>query len=280
MTHITLHHRDIMTGDAALHMARTTLNNMRPKTLHTHDFFEVFWVQNGKVQHHTTDDSKTLTEGDLVFLRPGQLHALQGRGQDALVVSIAIHPGQISDMGQHKALQGHLFWSDVPQPIIIHRDIMQLAALNQSTLLLEQSVRDSLAATAFLLPLCATICAENAALPDGAPRWLHDTIIAARSPRVFRDGAAGLVRISGRAHPHVSRTMKRFTGQSPSEYVNTQRMAHAARALSGTNDTLAEIAADCGIPNLSHFHRLFRTHHRLTPNDYRLTHQRMITQPS
>ena len=36
--------------------------------------------------------------------------------------------------------------------------------------------------------------------------------------------------------------MRRFTGQSPSDYINKQRMAFAARRLAGSSDPLAEIA--------------------------------------
>ena len=49
--------------------------------------------------------------------------------------------------------------------------------------------------------------------------------------------------------------------------------------LTGTADPLAEIAADCGIPNLSHFHKLFRAAFGETPQSYRRTRQRDLIQP-
>jgi AraC family cel operon transcriptional repressor len=56
-------------------------------------------------------------------------------------------------------------------------------------------------------------------------------------------------------------------------------MDHAARLLTGSNDSLAEIAIDCGIPNLSHFHKLFLSHHGQTPANYRKSLQRNAVQP-
>jgi AraC family cel operon transcriptional repressor len=56
-------------------------------------------------------------------------------------------------------------------------------------------------------------------------------------------------------------------------------MAHAARRLAGSSDPLPEIAAEVGIENLSHFHRLFREAHGLTPAAWRRLHQRDVTQP-
>lgn len=279
MEHITLNHRDILGPDATFEMARVTLATARPKMHHTHDFYELLWVQNGTLRHHIADTRSDLTEGDLLFIRPEDTHALQGRGEEALVVSLTIKPGFIRALGnRHDDLAGRFFWSDAPRPAQIHRDIRQLSALNQAALRLERGPRSGLALEAFLLPLLSDLC-DTPHLPAGAPDWLHAACVAAQEPRVFRDGAAGFARAAGRAHPHVSRTARRFLGQSPSDYVNGIRMAHAARQLTGTEETLADIAADIGLPNLSHFHKLFLSHHGETPQRYRRARQRETVQP-
>jgi len=79
MTQI-LRHKDILIAGAQSHLTRATLTTARPRTLHGHDFFELVWVQNGKIRHHLEGKVVTLTEGDVVFIQPGQTHALQGRG--------------------------------------------------------------------------------------------------------------------------------------------------------------------------------------------------------
>jgi AraC family cel operon transcriptional repressor len=151
--------------------------------------------------------------------------------------------------------------------------------LNQAALRLERGPRDRLSAEAFLLPLVAALVAEEVPLPESAPDWLRAACVAALTPRVFQEGAAGFVRAAGRAHPHVSRTAQRYLGQTPTDYVNGRRMAHAARRLAGSSDPLAEIAAECGIENLSHFHRLFREAHGTTPAAWRRRHQHDVLQP-
>lgn len=274
----TLRHRTILTDGAQIHLARATLTPTRPKQLHDHDFFELFWVQNGKVRHHLPGGAETLTEGDVIFLRPGQPHGLQGRGEHSLVVSLCIHPATMKSLiKRHPGLAGHLFWSDMG-PVRAHRDIRQLAALNHAAVLLERSTCDTLAAEAFLLPLCADLTADT--YPADVPAWLAAACTAAKDPAVFRDGAAGLVALTGKAHPHVSRTMRKHLGETPSDYINRIRMAHAARALTTDGDAVSQIAADCGIPNMSHFHKLFRATHGVTPLQYRQKYQRHVVQPS
>jgi AraC family cel operon transcriptional repressor len=274
----------ILSPGRQVHLARARLSSRRPGGanggLHGQDFPELLWVQNGVVRHHLPSGSSVLTEGDLVFVRAGDRHALQGRGDEALVVSVTLHPDLVAGLlARHPGVAGRLFWSGAPVPDQVHLDSRALADLNQAALRLERSSCDGLAAEAFVLPLLAQLGAEAAALPEGAPDWLARACAAARDPRVFRDGAAGFARVAERAHPHVSRTARRFLGQSPTDYVNDRRMEFAAMRLSGSTDTLAEIAADCGIPNLSHFHKLFRARHGLTPAQWRRQRQKDVIQP-
>lgn len=271
---VTLSHKSILHGDARVHISRATLSATRPQTLHTHDFHELFWVQNGQVRHHLPDRMEILTEGDLILMHPGQDHAVQGKGEAAMIVALCLHPDVMAALAKrHKGL----ITPAAPAPQHMHRDIRQLAALNQAVLQLENSPMDALAAEAFLLPLLSGL--RGPTLPQGAPAWLRRVATEAQRPEVFRDGAAGLVRSAGRAHPHVSRTMRSVLGQSPSEFINAVRMRYAARQLTSDSDPIKQIAADCGIPNMAHFHKLFRAHHGQTPLQYRRKYQREILQP-
>ncbi|HCP82421.1 MAG TPA: AraC family transcriptional regulator [Octadecabacter sp.] len=278
MDNISLSASDTFSPDEAFVLSRAELDTRRPPLLHTQDFHEMLWVQNGTVRLHTPAGKHDLREGDLLFISPDHPHGLQGRGDASMVVSLAIRPGVINAIGnRHGDLSGVAFWGRGLE--IAHRDIRQLAALNQAALKLERSPRRKLFLEAFLLPLLVALDRPPEGLSPDAPDWLISACSAAQNPDVFRDGAAGFVASTGRAHPHVSRTMRRFLGITPSDYVNAQRMEYAARRLTGTTDPLAEIAADCGIPNLSHFHKLFLTSHGETPQRYRRARQRELVQP-
>lgn len=270
-------HRDILRGAAQIHLTRATLTSKRPKALHDHDFYELFWVQNGKVRHHLPDRIDVLTEGDIVFLKPGDAHALQGSGEHAMIASFCIHPDVITGIAaRHPSVSGALFWSE-QSPQQISRDPQDMASFNHAALQLETSPCDQFAAEAFLLPICVALM--NDATPEGMPAWLVSACRAAKKPEVFREGAAGLVELTGKAHPHVARMVRKYLDQTPSDYINQIRMDYAARALVTDEEPIHQIAADCGIPNMSHFHKLFRAAHGLTPLQYRQQFQRGIVQP-
>jgi len=280
MTPLTLSAQDTFANQEAFVLSRAELDTRRPPQLHTQDFHELLWVQNGSVRLHTDAAKRDLTEGDVLFISPDQPHGLQGRGEAAIVVSLAIRPGVIKAIGsRHDDLSGVAFWGPQAAPNVIHRDMRQLAALNQAALQLERSPRRKLYLEAFLLPFLVALDRPPEGMDNGAPDWLIAACSAAQAPAVFRQGAAGFVAATGRAHPHVSRTMRRFMGVTPSDYINMLRMDHAARQLAGTSDPLPEIAADCGLPNLSHFHKLFLAHHGETPLRYRRARQSHLIQP-
>ena len=278
MEHSTLLARDILPAGAAAHVTRATLTAKRPRRLHQHDFHELLWVQNGLVRHHLPDRCETLREGDLILISPGQAHGLQGQGEAAMIATVCVDAGCVGSLvDQHPTLHG-IF--DPDRPGRFHRDIKELAILNQSALQLERGARDALAAAAFLLPLLSQLATAASHVPPDAPKWLREACTAAQDIAVFREGAAGFAALTGKAHPHVSRTTRRWLGQTPSDYINAIRMAHAARALVTDTDPLADIATEIGIPNLSHFHKLFRARYGMTPLQYRQKYQRDVLQPN
>lgn len=273
-----LTHQDILPNGDTLLITRAMPSAKRPKATHTHDFYELFWIVNGRIRHRINGVVEDLREGDMVFIRPSDSHAIQGKGEEPHLINIAFHPDTISALAKrHPQLDGQFFWSQSPQPVVIHRDMAQLSELSQALRAIDAAPRDALAAEALLVPLLAQLSAQHIATP--MPEWLSAACRAAYSKSVFEQGAAGFVRVAGRTHAHVSREARKHLGLSPSEYINEIRMDYAARQLSASTDTLAEIASDCGIPNLSHFHRLFRDAFKMTPHAYRKRHQRDVIQP-
>lgn len=280
MDHLSLTTSTTFAADDVFVLTRAELDKRRPPQLHKQDFYELFWVQNGTVRLHTPDGHQDLTEGDLVFIGPDQLHGLQGRGETAIVVALAIRPGLIRALGsRHDDLIGIAFWADTDSPAIAHLDIRQLASLNAAALQLDRSARRKLDLEALLLPLLVNLDAAPAGLSEQAPDWLKAACAAAQNPQVYREGAAGFVAACGRAHPHVSRSMRRYMNTTPSEFINAIRMTHAARQLTGTSDPISGIAEGCGLPNLSHFHKLFLAAHGETPQRYRKARQSDLIQP-
>ncbi|MCP1167565.1 hypothetical protein NHG85_03310, partial [Limimaricola sp. ASW11-118] len=66
-----LSHADILAPGASAALTRAALTPARPM-LHGHDFYELAWVQNGRVRHHLPEGREDLVEGDVIFAGPKQ----------------------------------------------------------------------------------------------------------------------------------------------------------------------------------------------------------------
>lgn len=63
--------------------------------------------------------------------------------------------------------------------------------------------------------------------------------------------------------------VKKHTGKTFTEYINSLRLEKAAFLLSSTNDSACDIAYDCGFTSIPYFHRLFSRNYGMSPCAYR-----------
>lgn len=68
---------------------------------------------------------------------------------------------------------------------------------------------------------------------------------------------------------YLSRLVKRTTGRSPGAWIDIARVGRAKELLSGSGDSIIDIAAAVGLEDQSYFSRFFRRHTGMTPSEYR-----------
>jgi AraC family transcriptional regulator len=126
-----------------------------------------------------------------------------------------------------------------------------------------------LAAEGHVLQLLAAAKREEER-PRGPTRngWLSDVrdLLHARTPRHL---SLSELATAADVHPvHLARTFRREYGVTVAEYARNLRLEWAARQLAGEGP-LAQIAAEAGFADQSHFTRAFRRYAGVTPGRYR-----------
>ena len=266
-----------MAPGEAFHIARKWLPERPPLIEHTHDFYELMLVEQGRAYHWINGVEEVLDECHLTFIRPTDSHALQAAdGKRARIqnVMFRVQTAQHLQERYRDDVSGRFFWQSGALPVTLRLRGPQRERAVNAFVALQTSHRSLARIEHFLLSVMTHVLDASDVIDDRAPAWLLEACRAVREPRVFRQGAAGFVEAAGRSQEHVCRQARRYLGLSPTQYVNRIRIQHAAMLLSGTDTPLPVLAADCGIENLSYFHRLFLQQYGTTPRSYRMRHQR------
>ncbi|MCK0166720.1 AraC family transcriptional regulator [Jannaschia sp. S6380] len=259
------------------HVARKALDARRPRFLHRHDFHEMFLVEKGTVRHRVDDHQETLEQGSIVFIRPEDAHSLwAAKGKSCWITNVMFRSQTADHLRARygEEIGARFFWREdrSPDRYLLSGPRIERAA--NALLELRAARRTLTRIEQFLLYVMTRIVDHTVMVPSDMPSWLASACQAARSPEVFRGGAPALVAATGRSHEHVCRTIRRHLGLSPSAYVNRIRMEFAAMHLGSSETSIADIAADCGTANVSHFYKLFQAHYGSTPKQYRMRHRK------
>ncbi|MCA8962525.1 MAG: helix-turn-helix transcriptional regulator [Planctomycetes bacterium] len=153
--------------------------------------------------------------------------------------------------------------SDAVQPHDHHR--LSRIALRISRTLHDGSLADPLT----LESLCEELFAPPVSTP-WPPSWGDRVVDYLRAH--YLDATPTLEelgRIAG-VHPsHLARAFRAWQGCTVGDYLRRLRVDAATRRLMATREPLAEIALSAGFYDQSHFGRLFKTTHGVTPAEFR-----------
>ena len=254
------------------HVARPRLSRRRTLHARTHDFAEIFWVNEGRGWHLINGQRERLRPGDLWCIRPEDVHQLVPVGTGSLAITNIAFPTEALGWLRERYFAGEARWFWLPgaarRPVQL--DAARLHALNTAADKLAVAPRDRLHFEHFLLGVFTELGGPPGELGlDGAPDWLGEACRRMCEPESLREGVTALFRLAGRSPEHVARVMRAMLGITPSEYVNRRRIAQAAFQLGMMARPVTEIAFDVGYENLSHFFHVFRRLNGTSPRRYR-----------
>ena len=246
---------------------------------HTHarTFMEMFWVEAGRGVHGINGRVCNLRRGDLVLVRPEDVHSFAAAQQGEYVdfVNVAFRSKiWLSLFNRHFPGKRRYF----SEPGIGRRSFqlndVKLERISHLAAGLREGACDRLAVEAFVAGVLAMLNApENEpSLPDEMPPWLRHACDQIRLHPNFCGGTATLVRLAGRSPEHVSRACRRFLNERPCDIVSKARMEYAVQEIIRSERTFIDISLDCGIENLGYFYKSFKETYGMPPAAYRRQH--------
>ena len=248
--------------------------------LHTHDFWELMYVVKGNGFHWLGKKRYPLGSGDLLLIRPKDVHAIQVQtGQNLHFLNVAFLERSWQDFCSVTQLTLHLgHWAAAEQPCSVNVP----AEAREGCVGAFQGALQAFVETPSYLDLCRfwsivlPLFLEPPRHPETVPLWLVRARQKMQDEPNLQIGLPRLNALCGVSQGHLARTFRNHYHQTPTEFINELRLKRAATLLTTTSTAIVDIAADCGFNNLSYFYRRFADRFGDAPKSFRLKASRQI----
>ena len=196
----------------ACHVLRREMRGRVPCPLHTHDFYEVFWIEQGEGLHLINDRKIPVRRGTVVMMRASDRHGFRMRNPNSFtVLNVAFTQDTLHFLRDRYFLsETRFFWASTELPYQMTLGLKQLRWLTRWAEYVAKQPYTRLRVERFLLDLLSEF-ADASPLPqhDTCPDWLRDAMERIRDPRHFASGTRQLARLAGRSPEHLTRELRR-----------------------------------------------------------------------
>ncbi len=269
---------DFSLNEEDFHVAGLSAAQVHGANEHTHDgFVECLLMVSGKMRHLINGKEQLLRAGQFVMIREADQHDFRPIHDEPFAFrNIAFRTETLEYIQKRYAPTQDSFWggNDV-LPNVWTLDGTAFERMELRIARLTASLRKRIYIEQFLLDVL-TDSLQRPRHMKIMPDWLECACEAMRDSAQFTEGTPALFRLASRSPEHVSRELKRCTGETPTELINRLRLEHAARRLLLSGEDITTIAYNSGFETLSYFSSLFKKRFGLTPRDYRKKHRAAV----
>lgn len=250
---------------------------------HWHREMEIIVIKKGNGIISLNLNTIHVTEGDMIFVLPGELHSIRQDNQNSMEYENIFFKQELLRTGTddlcHREFLDPLFNGliDIPSHITpddplyntLHDCIIRL-----DTCCAEQSYGYQLLIKGILFQLffifinncpVKSPCSKRTYALDKL-KLILGYIEAHYSESI---SISEIARICHYSNSHFMKFFKNCMGISFCQYVNEYRLEVAARLMKESEETILAVASACGFDNLSYFNRSFKKKYGLTPGKYR-----------
>ena len=259
--------------------------------MHWHEEMEIIYICKGSCQISVNRSSFHVSAGDVIFILPGMLHAIDGDGdKEAEYYNIVfdirlLGTDRSSDVCFQKYLRSYanhetelpvLLKPDHPSYIQIQQPVYSLIRHKMEHLYTpvpgtELFIKAQLFTLFWFLEPLRTSSQPglSGSYPHAQIRKMKDLLeyISASytRPLTIKEAAD----FCGYSPSYFMKFFKSFTGSTFVDYLNTYRLDKAGELLTATDESVLDISEMVGFENHSYFIRIFKRQYHMTPNQYR-----------
>lgn len=241
--------------------------------MHTHTYYEIFYVLKGQALHEINGVSQVLSEGSLVFIRPEDRHFYRYFN--------FFEFDFINITFKEECFLDALKWLDLPQNLLMEPTLPpQLTITGPERSEYRRRLTDFVRMPfnnarrrvfRSIIPqliLRFYVQAEDEGSPSVLPEWLSNLLQEMEKPENFTQGLQRMLSLANYSQEHLTRCFRRYLGSTPTAYLNTKRLGYAAELLLSGDYSVLELCEVAGFNNLSHFYHLFKQQYGCSPKEF------------
>lgn len=255
---------------------RYVLSNTEYFRPHYHDYFELFMMLDGTAKHLVNGVERKLTKGTAVFIRPNDTHdyICQG-GKTFSMLNITFTRETADEMF---SFLGEGFPSKVllssklpPSVLLSEKDFNSFNAQMESICAISADDYNAVKTSLRILLLKFTVkhFSDLKVEKDNTPQWLEDLCDEMKKNGNFTFGTEKMYSLTDKTREHLSRSMKKYTGMTVTEYINSLRLNFIANMLQNSNHSVSDIIFESGFNNISWASEQFKERFGMTMSEYR-----------
>ncbi|MET9523518.1 helix-turn-helix domain-containing protein [Streptomyces coeruleorubidus] len=244
--------------------------------VHRIDFHVVLLFGEGPVRHMVDFTEYEAAAGDLLWIRPGQVHRFS-RTSEYRGTVLTMQPGflpraTVEATGLYRYDLSPLLRPDAAQLTGLRNALGQLRREYEDTATLPLSLHTAVlqhSLTAFLLRL-----AHLAASSAESVRQQSDSTFTLFREAVEKDFAtnhsvSAYADALGYSRRTLVRAVRAATGDTPKAFIDKRVVLEAKRLLAHTDLPIGRVGAAVGFPDAANFSKFFHQHTDLTPAAFR-----------
>lgn len=244
---------------------------------HYHEYYELFLLLDGTVTHEINGERVPLGKGDLVFVRPSDIHDYhleEGERFSMLNITVGKSTAEslFSYLGAGFCAEALLSARLSPSVRLNESDFVHvMLQMNGIRAIGEEETERLSTALRILLFRMFTRFFGNykESHKDEAPAWLLALCREMERGDNYIYGTERMLALTNKSREHLARSMKKYMGVTLSEFVNGLRLNFAANMLRNSNHAIAEIVFESGFGNISWASTLFERRYGMTMSAYR-----------
>lgn len=247
-------------------------------TFHSHDFYELFIVLEGSLQHYIGNKKEELRQGMFRFVRPQEAHYQISVRKDTRTFNIGFAPQLTSEISEFSGVDFKriLDLENSNGPFLLQPEEFELIRQQTKQLLISENVPTA----KLIILLCADrLSSAVRQFPEILPDDIRSFVDFISDPNNFHLKVSEMCKQANYSQSMLILLFHKYFGKSIIEYVQDIKIRYACSLLKSTNYTILNISSAIGIDSLSHFNHLFKAKMGMTPSQYRKEYHKRLTRP-